>query len=415
MSKSWTSKELADVSRRRNEGQSWPDVGLAYGTTSRAARSAYDRAKGKDTTDGDVVGRLAQKMSQPSVVVAQPAVSSSKVLFVPDTHVPYHDKRAWALMLKAARGWQPDQVVVLGDLVDFFAVSFHPKPPSRRQNLEYEIESLVEVLGELDTLGAKRRVYVSGNHEHRLQRYLTQNAPALYNMLQLEEILKLKDKGWLWVPYMKHTKVGSAYVTHDFGDHGVNAHNKARQTMNADAVIGHTHRMAMHYHSQADGTTTVGAMFGHMLDIESVDYMHRARTHAWQLGFGIGHITSDGKTHMHGVPIVNYRCVVDGVVYEQEPVRLCPSSGHTSRTSMMTRFGTSSGRSTHALKKANLYCHSPFALEAETSTWHWRWWTFCSRLLSLWQPWLLVMLSLLGLLFWLPEALVTATLHRWPR
>ncbi len=38
-----------------------------------------------------------------------------RVLFIPDCHVPYHDAKAWRLMLAAAKVLKPDVVVVLGD------------------------------------------------------------------------------------------------------------------------------------------------------------------------------------------------------------------------------------------------------------------------------------------------------------
>lgn len=249
-----------------------------------------------------------------------PSPSTTRVLFVPDAHFPHEDKRAWALMLKAARGWRPHQVIVLGDLADFFTVSFHPKSPDRKANLEREIESLSEALTDLESLGAEKRVFLSGNHENRLDRYLIQHAPALYSMMRLPEILKLDERGWRWVPYMQSVKVGSAHVSHDFGDAGGNAHTKARQLVNSSAIIGHTHRMATTFQTQADGRVTVGAMFGHLLDTSSVDYLHRARTNLWQLGFGVGHIDPTGHLHLQAIPIVEYRCVLDGVLYEQPPL-----------------------------------------------------------------------------------------------
>jgi hypothetical protein len=38
-------------------------------------------------------------------------------LFIPDTHAPFHDKKAFALMLEVAKEVRPDEVVVLGDFL----------------------------------------------------------------------------------------------------------------------------------------------------------------------------------------------------------------------------------------------------------------------------------------------------------
>jgi hypothetical protein len=245
---------------------------------------------------------------------------TERILIVPDSHFPFEDKAAWALMLKAARGFKPDHIVVLGDLFDFYTVSFHPKDPTRKVNLEREIESGSQALADLESLGAKRKTLLGGNHEHRLQRYLMEKAPALYGMVKLDEILKLAERGWVHVPYMDHVKIGSVFFSHEFGAHGMNAHRSARQVMNASTAMGHSHRQALEYRSLADGSVCVAAMFGHLIDLSTIDYCHRGQAMAWTLGFGVGHITPDGQTHMYAVPIINGRCVVDGVMYEADPL-----------------------------------------------------------------------------------------------
>ena len=46
-----------------------------------------------------------------------------RILFVPDTHVPFHDPIAWGVMMQAAKRLKPHRVVVLGDFLDFFQCS----------------------------------------------------------------------------------------------------------------------------------------------------------------------------------------------------------------------------------------------------------------------------------------------------
>jgi hypothetical protein len=53
------------------------------------------------------------------------------VLFVPDTHRPFHDRRAWRLFLTVARDLKPKTIVSIGDFADFFGVSSHSKDPRR--------------------------------------------------------------------------------------------------------------------------------------------------------------------------------------------------------------------------------------------------------------------------------------------
>src|SRR5271165_4017759 len=95
-----------------------------------------------------------------------------KIIFIPDSHVPYEDKQAFKLMLKAGKEFKPDHTIILGDFADFYGVSSHSKDPNRSLKLKEEMELVKERLDQVLTLGARNNVYVSGNHEDRLERYL---------------------------------------------------------------------------------------------------------------------------------------------------------------------------------------------------------------------------------------------------
>lgn len=238
--------------------------------------------------------------------------SLKRVLFVPDTHRPYHDKRAWALMLKAARLYRPDIIAPLGDFVDCASVSSHSKDLSRIKRFKAEIADAREGLDELEALGAKEYIYIEGNHEDRLPRYLQDRAPELTDVLDIRSLLGLGKK-WKYVRYKDHTKVGLLHITHDTGKAGGTAHVQALNDFQDNVVIGHTHRMGVTYSGNAKGKPHVGAMFGWLGDVKQVDYMHRVKANRdWMLGFGIGYLEPSGVIHLQAVPIIDYRCVIEG-------------------------------------------------------------------------------------------------------
>ena len=103
-----------------------------------------------------------------------------RILVVPDVHRPYHSKKAWATMLRAAKRFCPNKIIVLGDFVDFYAVSDHDKDPARKYKLSDELKSGREGLEELEDLGAEQLFFDCGNHEDRLNRYLVRRAPELH-------------------------------------------------------------------------------------------------------------------------------------------------------------------------------------------------------------------------------------------
>lgn len=240
------------------------------------------------------------------------------ILFVPDTHIPYQHQPSWELMLQVAHDLGPKHIVVIGDLADFFTVSDHLKDPRRALRLEYEMEQVNEKLDELDALGAEYKLFIAGNHEDRLRRFLEEKAPEIFGFVDVPRLLKLEERGWQYTPYKQYAKLGKLYLTHDVGTSGRLAVFKASETFEHSVVTGHTHRLAYIVNGNATGEYKVSAQFGWLGDVEQVDYMHLASAKKdWALGFGIGYLDpATGYVYLAPVPIVRGTCVVNGVKYE---------------------------------------------------------------------------------------------------
>lgn len=240
-----------------------------------------------------------------------------RLLIVSDAHRPYHDQRAWDLMLKVGEAFRPHILTVIGDLADFYAVSSHSKDPLRQQQLAWEVEDINTGLDQLDALGAKDKHFIAGNHCDRLTRYLKDRAPELFDTISIPGLFKLKDRGWHYIPYKSDMKIGKLWLTHDVGNSGRNAVFRALDTYQHSIVTGHTHRMQYICEGNAAGEYKVSAMFGWLGDRKQIDYMHRAKVYKdWALGFGIGYHDPDtGVVYLVPVPIINYTAVVEGKLY----------------------------------------------------------------------------------------------------
>lgn len=244
-------------------------------------------------------------------------MSLEKVLFIPDTHVPYHDDRAWKVMMKAARGWKPDGIVHMGDWIDFYKISRFSKDPRRTLTTDDEIEATREKRAEVDALKPKWKKFITGNHEDRLPRYLMEKAPELFETVTVDKMLGLSENGWEITDYRDHTNVGKLYLTHDTGHSGKYTTAKALETYQHSVAIGHHHALGYLVTGDATGTHQVGAQFGWLGDIEKVDYAHRIKVKKnWSLGFGTGrHNTRTGIVYITPQPIVNYAACVEGKEY----------------------------------------------------------------------------------------------------
>ncbi len=217
--------------------------------------------------------------------------------------------------MRACNLFRPDMLVILGDFIDCYSVSDHSKDPNRARLLDREVAATNVLLDQLDALRIKERIYVSGNHEDRLERYLMNKAPELFNMVRVEELLRLKSRGWKYVPYKQDVQIGKLYITHDTDAAGSNAHQKSMDAYQTNVVIGHTHRIGYAIEGNAQGKPHVGAMFGWLGDFNSVDYMKRIKARRyWSHGAGIGYMEPNGTVHLRPIPFINNSCVIEGVL-----------------------------------------------------------------------------------------------------
>lgn len=232
-------------------------------------------------------------------------------------------------MLQAAKGFAPDVVVVLGDFMDCYQVSAHQKDLRKRPSFEEEIESGSIALSELEALKPSIQIYIEGNHENRLDRLLQseQTREKLIPLIEagavkiqrIPEILNLKARGWDYVDYKQHYKLGKLHITHDCGKAGINAHMDAEATFQSNAVIGHTHRLNYAVRGNMKEEQHVGAMFGWLGDPKEAEYMHRAKAlRDWAHGFGIGYMDEEGNVYLVPVPIFNGKCLVEGKLYKSK-------------------------------------------------------------------------------------------------
>ena len=239
--------------------------------------------------------------------------STERILFVPDCHIPYHDKKAWKLLLKVCQAFKPDTIAVIGDFADCYIVSDHQKDPSRESLWVEEKKQVIQCKEQLEHTGAKRLILTAGNHEDRYDRYLKNKAPALFEHDKIKKELEFDRGGWEYVPYKDYTTIGKMNVTHDVGHSGKYAAFQTLDAFQDNVVFGHTHRLCAVYSGNVKGHPHVCLNIGWLGDVSKIDYMHQAKAKKdWQLGFGIGYKEPGGIVHAFPIPIIFYKCIIDG-------------------------------------------------------------------------------------------------------
>jgi len=241
-----------------------------------------------------------------------------KVFLWPDTHNPFHDKRAVSVALKALAKFKPDVLVLLGDIMDTYSLSRHEKLPTRSVKYIDELNSTKELLKKITKAAPKaRKIFLCGNHEKRLLSYLAQKAPELYESFSIESELGLDELGFEYCPYGDHMFIGKLVVTHDVGHCGINAHKQSLSATGMSVAIGHTHRQSMVIeHTLGTGELITGAMCGWLGSNEAMsEYVPQSKIQRFAIhGFAVAHLFPDGTPVISLVPIIKGKCILNGEI-----------------------------------------------------------------------------------------------------
>ncbi len=249
----------------------------------------------------------------PEIKHPEPETKITKIIVCPDVHVPYHDKKAWKLFLKALATVKPDILVLVGDFADIKSLMAHAKKPKDERFFKKEIAAVLEALNEISAIGIKRVIYCEGNHENRISRYIASNAPELDEMLDAKSLFKIEERGWEWVPYGDYIRIGELSFIHDVGRVGVNAARQSLADFGDNICFGHTHRAAVVYSGTVEGRQHVALNVGWLGDYDAIDYRNRhTAKREWTHGCGLVYQTPNGNSYCNFVPFINGECVIDG-------------------------------------------------------------------------------------------------------
>lgn len=223
-------------------------------------------------------------------------------------------------MIRVASDYQPDEVVILGDYADFYWASFHGKNPAVTEEFSTatEIASVNEGLDQFcDLFPAAKKVFIEGNHEYRLARYLQNKAPELYDSVKVEDVLSLKD--WTVVPYGP-TQLYPVGGSHLFARHepyggGVHCAYQSLVKGGKSLIFGHVHRIQEYQSVDALGGNHRAIGLGWLGDKNSPVMQYVKNHHQWALGFGLVDVLPNKNFFQRTVHIIDYKCMADGWLY----------------------------------------------------------------------------------------------------
>lgn len=247
---------------------------------------------------------------------------NKKAVIVGDTQFPFHDSNAIELLYTFLEDYQPQTIFLNGDMIDCFEISDFDKEPIKNKTLEKELKLMHNFLVEIRYICPDARiVWIFGNHEFRLRKFIYRNAPefrfSLDNLIERDtkteeldvEIVQLpsgfakfadtyiKYEGYLIGHFNKVTK-HSAYTAKALvEDNGVNI------------IQNHTHRAGSYYK-----TTHDRLLEGHETG-SLCSPMTYTRNPNWQQGWGLLE-TIDKTTNYYQIIIKGGKFVFNGKLYK---------------------------------------------------------------------------------------------------
>jgi predicted phosphodiesterase len=253
---------------------------------------------------------------------------SKRIVVISDTQLPYDDRKALKAVIGFIGDYQPDEVVHIGDLMDF------PQPSRWNKGTAGEFEGSVFA----DCEQAKRRFFGplrdvydgpigvhEGNHDERARVYLSKYAPALAESgaFDIDVLLDFDSFGVTLLP--EFYNVAPGWVTTHGHRGGINLSQIAGNTaLNAakkfgtSVVMGHTHRMGIGSYTYgvagSSRLVVTGMEVGNLMDMKKAGYL-KGGTGNWQQGFGL--LTVDGQhVKPEVVPISRGSFSVDGELWK---------------------------------------------------------------------------------------------------
>ena len=243
---------------------------------------------------------------------------AKRVVILSDIQIPFQDQPVLELVYRFIDLWQPDTLIINGDLVDFYSLSQFDKDPLKVDRVVEEVTGVANFFER--TKIVQNRIWLGGNHEDRWRKTLwkmQQFGPgakavlqALVNAAEATEdadaafrfIFSTKKMDVTYWPYGHYMILAhnNLVVTHGFrlSQHSAYSAKMHIERLGRSVIVGHTHRQGVYRNSNLRGTH--GAWENGCLCRLDPDYVQFPN---WQQGFSIVTIEQE-QFYVEQVPIL---------------------------------------------------------------------------------------------------------------
>ena len=214
-------------------------------------------------------------------------VEGLRVGVISDLHIPYHDNAAIKLACSYLKDRGIDQLVILGDFVDFYSISRHDKTRPLNNDLSAEIDAGKQGLGWLREQFPNIPIkWKEGNHDDRVMRWVNSKVPELSNLavLTMDSLFDLKQLGIEYIQPSNHLTIEDLYLVHGhevLRSGGATPAIKLYKKTGVSTMCGHFHRSDEYWHRDITDKVHRCYTLGSLCTM-SPEYL---RLHNWNHGF----------------------------------------------------------------------------------------------------------------------------------
>ena len=232
--------------------------------------------------------------------------ASRKILILSDLHVPYHSIEAIILAIDYGLARGADTVLLNGDVMDFHQISRFIKDP-RARSLSDELQGGRDMLAMLRAAFPGIPIYYKeGNHDERLQHYLSLKAPELLGVMEytLGDLLKFGDNRIEHIGDKRIVMVGKLPIIHGhevFGGASVNPARTLYLRAKSSGLQGHNHRTSEHTEKDIHGEISTTWSTGCLCELNPRYMPINNHNH----GFAFVELDEDGNYEVHNKRIYN--------------------------------------------------------------------------------------------------------------
>ena len=169
-------------------------------------------------------------------------MNTKRLLILSDTHFPYQHPNYFEWIKKIKEKVNPTQIIHIGDLVDFHAISQHLHS-TELPNIKFEIKDAIKCIKKLRKIFPTPMPILWGNHDIRIQRLAEKSLIPNSFLKDINDILEI-DKKWKWTWHDKlivdlpnKTKV---FFTHHFKSNVISS----AKELGMSYVSGHQHTLS---------------------------------------------------------------------------------------------------------------------------------------------------------------------------